>query len=490
MSAEKESYKQIFKTTSIFGGIQIFNILISIAKSKIIAVLLGPAGLGLISIFNSTSTLIASLTNLGISVSAVKSIASAAGSENKIQQSVIIAVIKKIIWITGFLSFLVTVALSPWLSKISFGNSDYTFSFAFLGLSLLTLQLSIGYTSILQGLRQVKLIALSSLIGAVIGLLVSVPLYFYFGSDGIVPALVASSIAAFIASWYFLNKINIDKVKVNSLVFKKEGEAIIKLGFLISLTSIFPSITGYILRLFISNVGSIEDVGLYTAGFAIVGTYVGMVFSAMSIDYYPSLAEIAGDDDKCTEKVNQQILVSALILAPILTVLIIFIKEGIVILYSSKFLGTVKMIQWASLGVFFQAFSFCIAYLFLAKGNSKLFFWNEIIPNIYILFFNCICFKIGGLEGLGISFLIGYLCYFIQVFIIAKHKYGFKFERGITKICSLLFLIMVLTFLSVSFLNDIYQYILCGILIISSFLVSFKTLKKRTGFLINLKKNK
>lgn len=490
MSTEKESYKQIFKTTSIFGGIQVFNILISIAKSKIIAVLLGPAGLGLISIFNSTSELIASFANLGISVSAVKSIASAAGPDNKSHQSVLIAVIKKIIWITGILAFLVTVALSPWLSKISFGNSNYTFSFALLGLSLLTLQLSTGYLSILQGLRQVKLIALSSLIGAILGLLVSVPLYFYFGADGIVPAVVASSMTGVITSWYFLNKIHSDKVKVNSFVFKKEGKSLIKLGILISLTSIFPSVTAYIVRLFISNIGSIEDVGLYTAGFAIVGTYVGLVFSAMSIDYYPSLAEIADDNDKCTEKVNQQILVSALILSPILIVLIVFIKEGIVILYSSKFLGIVKMIQWAALGVFFQAFSFCIAYLFLAKGHSKLFFWNEIIPNMYILFFNCICYKIWGLEGLGLSFLVGYLCYFVQVFIVARHKYGFKFESSIIKICSLLFFVMVLTFLSVYFLTDVFKYISSGILITISFLVSFKTLEKRAGFLTFLKKNR
>ena len=482
MNSERESYKQIFKTTSIFGGIQVFNILISIVKSKIIAVLLGPAGLGIISIFNSTSALIASFTNLGINVSAVKSIATLSQNEEQGRQHIIIAVVKKLVWYTGILGFLVTLLLSPWLSKIYFGNYSYTFSFALLGLSLLGLQVSNGQITILQGLRKVKLIALSSLIGAIFGLLFSVPLYYFFGAEGIVPALVATSMAAVFTSWYFLKKAEIPFVKADFFIIKKEGIGIIKLGFLISLTFIFPAIIAYVVRLFIANVGNIEDVGLYTAGFAIVGTYVGMVFSAMSTDYYPSLAEVANDNVKCTEKVNQQILVSILILAPILTILIVFIKLGIIILYSAKFLGTVKMIQWASIGVFFQAFSFCIAYLFLAKGHSKAYFWNELIPNFYILILNCSCYYIWGLDGLGISFLIGYFMYTTQVFMVAKKMYGFKFDLLTIKICATHLATLILTFLIVNYFNPFIQYSAGSILIAFSIIFSARIMEKKISF--------
>lgn len=488
MNSEKDSYKQIFKTTSIFGGLQVFNILISVLKSKIIAVLLGPAGLGIISIFTSTSAVIASCTNMGINVSAVKSIASSGKIEGKNHQSIIIAVTKKMIWLSGLLGLLVTVILSPWLSKISFGTTSYSFSFVLLGLSLLALQVSSGQNAILQGLRQVKLIALSSLTGAFIGLALSVPLYIFLGAEGIVPALVATSMAGVLTSWHFLKKVEIPIVKVNFKTVKREGKSIIKLGFLISLTSIFPAIGAYVARLFIANVGNIEDVGLFTSGFAIIGTYVGMVFSAISTDYYPSLAEVANDNIKCTEKVNQQTLVSILVLAPILTILLVFIKLGIVILYSEKFLGTVKLIQWASLGIFFQAFSFCIAYLFLAKGHSKLYFWNELIPNIYVLILNCLCYYTWGLEGMGISFLIGYFLYFIQVYIVAKIKYGFEFDLNTLKICSSQLLILITTFILTYYLVSRFSYIIGFLLIIISTLISSNILEKKIGFISMIKK--
>ena len=486
MSNERESYKQIFKATSIFGGIQVLNIGVSIIKSKVVAVLLGPAGLGIITIFNTTSTLIASCTNLGVNVSSVKAIAVANQSEAAMSQPIVIAVIKKLIWLTGTLGMLVTVIASPWLSKISFGNTSYTFSFMLLGLSLLALQISNGQNGILQGLRQVKLIALSSLIGSIFGLIISIPLYFFFGAKGIVPGIVASSMAAVLTSWYFLQKLKLPSISVDFTTIKKEGKQIIKLGFLISLTSIFPATVAYIVRLFIANYGSIEDVGLYTAGFAIVGTYVGMVFAAMGTDYYPSLAEVADNNTKCNQKVNQQLLMSILILVPILIILIVFIKIGIVILYSNKFVGTVTMIQWASVGVYFQAFSFCIAYLFLAKGDGKLFFWNELIPNIYTLIINCVAYYILGLEGMGISYLIAYLFYFIQVYIVANKKYGFVIDLNTLKICILQFFLMITAFLFMYFFIPVVSYIIGIFLAIVSTTISFKALENRMGLLTSL----
>ena len=487
MSSERDSYKQIFKTTSIFGGIQVLNILIAVAKSKIVAILLGPAGLGIISIFNSTSTLIASCTNFGLNVSAVKSIALANQVEGKQHQSIVIAVVKKLIWVTGIFGFLITIILSPWLSKISFGNNTNTFSFALLGISLLTLHLSSGQNAILQGLRQIKLIALSSLIGSLIGLLLSIPLYYFFGAEGIVPAIVATSMASVLSSWYFLKKAQIYHVRVDYQTVRKEGKEIIRLGILISFTSVFPAMSAYVVRLFIAHTGDITDVGLYSAGFAIVSTYVGMVFSAMSTDYYPSLSEISNDNTKCTEKINQQILVSILILTPILIMLIVFIKLGIIVLYSAKFLGTVKMIQWASLGVFFQAFSWCIAFIFLAKGDSKIYFWNELIPNLYILLINCFSYYIWGLEGMGISFLIGYIFYFIQVYVISKKRYGFTFDLFTLKICAIHLALLVLTFLIMYYCNPITQYFAGSITFVFSIIFSLRILEKKIGFFENFK---
>ena len=69
-----DSYSHVLKYTGLFGGVQGLNIIMGLLRNKLIAVLLGPSGMGLASLFNSSINFISQATNLGISFSAVKNI--------------------------------------------------------------------------------------------------------------------------------------------------------------------------------------------------------------------------------------------------------------------------------------------------------------------------------------------------------------------------------------------------------------------------------
>jgi O-antigen/teichoic acid export membrane protein len=157
----------------------------------------------------------------------------------------------------------------------------------------------------------------------------------------------------------------------------------LQMGFMISLSGLLAVGASYIVRIFISRTGGVEQVGLYNAGFAIINTYVGLVFTAMATDYYPRLSAVAHDNRLCKQTINQQAEIAILILAPILVVFLTFINWVVILLYSRQFIAVNGMIYWAALGMFFKAASWSIAFIFLAKGSSKLFFWNELIANIY-----------------------------------------------------------------------------------------------------------
>ena len=49
-----DSYSHILRYTGLFGGVQGLNILVGIVRNKLVAMILGPDGMGLISLFNST----------------------------------------------------------------------------------------------------------------------------------------------------------------------------------------------------------------------------------------------------------------------------------------------------------------------------------------------------------------------------------------------------------------------------------------------------
>jgi O-antigen/teichoic acid export membrane protein len=165
MSEEKSSYRQIMKATSIFGGVQVFNIFIAIIRSKAIAVLLGPAGMGIAGLLTATTGLVASLSNFGLGTSAVKDIAEAYGTGDEPRIAKTAAVFKRLVWITGLVGATITLMLSPWLSELTFGNKDYTWSFILLSVTLLLGQLTSGQNVILQGIRKLKYLASANVWG-------------------------------------------------------------------------------------------------------------------------------------------------------------------------------------------------------------------------------------------------------------------------------------------------------------------------------------
>lgn len=487
MQESQKSYRQIFKATSLFGSVQVFGIIINIIRSKAIAVLLGPVGIGVYSLLNTTISMVGSFTNLGLGSSAIKNVAAANATNDRTRIAIVVTVFRKLVWFTGLLGSAVTLIFSSLLSKLTFGNTDYTFAFVFISITLLLNQISVGQRVILRGTRQLKFMTQSGIIGSLFGLIMSLPLYYLYGIKGIVPTIIITSVTALLLSSYFSNKVKIDKIYVNFSTLKNEGREMISMGIMLSLSGTLSLATSYLLRIFISNTGGVDQVGLFSAGFAIINSYVGMVFTAMSTDYYPSLSGIAHDNKLASKLINEQSEMALLILAPIIVVFIVFNNYIVTILYSNKFTDIYGMLQWSALGMFFKTGSWAIGYLLLAKSASKIFFWNELISNIYFLILNIVGYKLFGLEGLGISFLIGYLLYFIQINTLSKIKYQFSISKSLKTIFSIQFILALISFILCRMINSPWHYYSGILIIILSITYTLYEINRKIRFVSFLK---
>jgi enterobacterial common antigen flippase len=76
---EATSHVEALKSTSIIGGSTAIVILIRMVRTKVLAILLGPAGIGLEALYGSIISLAGIAVNMGISGSGVRVIASAVG---------------------------------------------------------------------------------------------------------------------------------------------------------------------------------------------------------------------------------------------------------------------------------------------------------------------------------------------------------------------------------------------------------------------------
>ena len=172
------SYRSVAKSNALFGSVQIFNIIIGIVRSKIVAVLLGPSGMGVMGLLNSTIDLIKSVSNMGLQTSAVRDVTLAYESNDKEKIVSINGTLSRMVWVTGLVGALLMFILAPQLSEFSFSSAQYAFHIRILSVVILLSQLTIGRNVLLQGMRKLKSLASSNVIGGLIGLLVTIPLYY------------------------------------------------------------------------------------------------------------------------------------------------------------------------------------------------------------------------------------------------------------------------------------------------------------------------
>ena len=114
MAENENSYKSILKGTSILGSVQVFQILVNLIRGKFVAMFLGPEGMGIASLFNSSANTISRFASMGLNLSFVKEVASRRDDPDRLAQTILIA--KLLAILTAILGALATLLLATPLS--------------------------------------------------------------------------------------------------------------------------------------------------------------------------------------------------------------------------------------------------------------------------------------------------------------------------------------------------------------------------------------
>ena len=481
---DRNSYGSIFKAIGLFGGVKVIQILVGIIKNKLVAVLLGPNGMGIYGLITSNTQLVKTITDCGLHTSSIREISKAYTSGDEVRASRTLSVFRKLVILTGLIGSIIVLAFAEQISQISFGNHDYSLAFRLVSVTLFLDQLCVGQTALMQGTFHYKWMARSSLLGSVIGLLVSIPLYYLWGEKAIVPVIILSSVTALLLSWFYSNKVRVKHTSVTMKEALIEGRGMLYLGIAIAASSIVRVGKAYGLRIFISHFGSIAEVGLFTSGMAISIQYVDVILSSMGSDYSPRLSAIVDDNAKFVETINKQIRLMCAILLPIMVLFIVFVKELVIVLYSKEFIAIEGMVVWMMFSMFLRSISWCLSFPLVAIGNPKLYFWNEFSSELYSLVFSMIGYYYLSFFGLGLAFFMTQLCFTLQMFIVSRKFYNFKLTDNNRKaiiynilLLSVLFLVLLL------FKGSVLGYVLSGCV----FILSVYYLYNQINEMVNIK---
>lgn len=481
---KENSHKTIIKATGIFGFAQALKIVVSLIGSKFVAIFLGPVGIGTVGLLNNTISIIASVTSFGFTTTGVREVSLAHSENDQIKFSKCFIVLQRWSLLIGLLGALLTIILSKLLSKWTFGTSEYYFWFVILSVNFVFLSLTNSKISLLQGLRMIKPIAISSLISSVLITIVTIPIYYFFKFDGIVAVILFSSAISFLVNSYFTRNIKINKINISIAETFKSGIPLIKMGFLLSINIIFGQICNYLIKLYLNGNGSTAEIlGLFEVSSVLLISYVGLIFNAMGTDFYPRLTAIQSDNSKVRELVNDQIEIGLLLITPAIAFLYFGAPILIQILYTKDFLGVLLIFKAALFAVIIKTIIWPLGFIILAKGENKLYFKQELLGDFLNISFTILLFHLLGLEGIGIATLINYIFYGFYVFRIVNKKFNFEFRNESFKIILISCVIGLLSCIITFYIDYPYAYYPLGLIFIFSILYSYRELDKRIDML-------
>lgn len=425
-------YRSILKGTSIFGGVQLFQIVVNLIRGKFVAMFLGPEGMGVASMFNSSANTLTQLSSLGLNLAFVKE--TAASKDDPARLATVCAAASWLMRMTALIGALACALLAPVLSRISFGSEAYSWQFTALSVTVFLTVAANGKLAILQGLHEVKILSTTSIAGALSGLLAGVPLYYFFGTKGIVPAMTILAATTWGFYSYGLRRAVPDRGPRFSL---RQQTPLIRhmltMGVILLASSLINTLCTYLINVFVRTHGNLADVGLFNAANSITLQYAGVVFTAMAMDYFPRLTAAAGDKARMGGVVDRQMEIVALVATP-LTILIIATAPIVIrILLTPEFLPTTGLMRWLGLSILLKATAYPLGYITFAKDNKRLFFWLEaVVCNALYIGLSIGFYSRYGLMGLGYAAVTEQAVCVLIYLMVNYRTYGFLPSRKAT----------------------------------------------------------
>ena len=430
------SYDHVLKYTGIFGGVQGLKMLVSVARVKLTAYLLGGWGMGLISAYSAVSEFLNKASNMGIPLNATRQTSELFEDGTAEQIAHQVMVIRTWVLWSALLSVFICLFFSPIISYFFFEHDWHRWPVVMLtSLVAVSNIIAEGECAILKGLRQVRKVAVIETILALGTLLCTIPMYYLLGIRGILIGLIACGFLSAVVHFFFSLRLVSYKVRPFSHTTFIEGLPLIKVGIPYVLAGVANSCLQMVIPAIILAHHTMDELGHYNAGWALMFGYAGLVFLALESDYFPRLSSVSNDKQRMNDTINQQIDVCALILTPLLILLVVFMPFVLELLYEEEFLVVTGM---ATLSVFYP-FLRCLAlpmgYSILAKGHSIAYLVLEVCYDVFFGLLIWWCYNSFGLVGAGIAMSVGALYDVVIYFLYCHFRYGFVFRRSTLLFC-------------------------------------------------------
>ena len=429
------SHRRILWATSLLGGATAVNVLLGMVRTKCVALLLGPSGVGLMGMFMSITGLAQTIAGCGLATGGVKELAAAQASGAVERVSVVHGTFWRLSWWLG-LGGALLVALLAWpVSRVAFGHGEHAGAIAVLAVTVTIGLVGTYFSAVIQGAQDMRGVVRMNIWGGVLGTLVSLLSFALWGERGIVPALVSGAVVQLALAWFSARR---HLPPDGRGAYDPEvARRLFALGGLMLMLAVMASLGFFCQRLLIVRVLGETGVGIFQAAFSLSGLYAGYILGAMGTDFLPRLSAVADDDVMINRLVNEQTVVAVLLGLPGIVGTVVFAGYVVPIFYSGDFGPAVEALRLMAVGVFGRLISWPMGYVLIAKGDVRRNFWIELVGQVNMLLPLWLLLPVVQDNAAGLAVIWMYLCHTLLIRRMVGTMTGFQWTPEARQVLAL-----------------------------------------------------
>ncbi len=405
---------------SVFtGSATVVKLFTAFFTAKIIAIHLGPEGLGLLGQLSSFISIALVLSTGAITNGVVKYLAEYKNDLIK-QKKVIKTAVNITLFFSTLISILVILFSSFWSNILFKTNAkEYNSIIIIFGFTLFFYASFSLFTAILNGLKEFKKYNFIGIWSSLIGLFFSIILVIYANLYGALLAAVTYQSIVFIIIIFYKSKIDLIKWQTlkNTIVDKSDYIKLSKFSLMALVSSATVPVSQIIIRNYILKDIDAETVGYYEGINRLSNLYLTIITTTLSIYYLPKLSEITN-----SKLLKHEIFKGYKLILPvtfIILVLVFLFKNWVINLVFSKSFSEMESYFLPQLiGDFFKIASWLLAFQMIAKAMTKTYIISEIFFSTLLVILTMSLINLYGGIGSVYAYAINYLLYFISMLII------------------------------------------------------------------------
>lgn len=429
---QDSSYGQILRSSSIMGGAQAINYLVSLLRVKLVAVLIGPAGVGLVGLLTSVTNLLSTVSALGISNSGVRQLAQHEASLNRVARDAM-----TLRWVgigTGIVGWILAVLLSGVISHWMTGGDELHLPIALLGSVVFLTCITMANQAVLQGLRRVGDLARASIFSVITASVLSIALFAWLREDGVVPVLIMAAFVSAATTWWYVRKLALPVPNRSWSEVTRDAATLAQLGLVFVWSGLLTTGIDMLARSLVTRQFGMAEAGVYQAAWALSGMFAGFVLGAMGTDFYPRLTALMGDKPAAVRAVNEQTEIGLLLALPGLMATLCLSPWIMPLFYTREFLSAADVLPWFVLGVLGRVISWPLGFIQLASGSARWFAATEttfIAVQAGLLVWMVPAW---GAKGAGLAFAITYAVYVPAMLWISNRLIAHRWSHAVGRL--------------------------------------------------------